>query len=65
MDPTPSRYPVTVEIDGKKYKSTYWVAGRILTVSTGKGGKSKQVGSAPPEILAGELLQKLAQEGKA
>ena len=65
MNQTPPRYPVTIEIDGKQYKGTYWVAGKILTVSTGLGGKSKQVGSMPPEALAGVLLQQLAQEGKA
>ena len=43
----------------------YWVAGKILTVSTGMGGKSKQVGTTPPETLAKLLLQKLAKEGKA
>ena len=36
MDQTPLRYPVTTEIDGKTYKGNYWIAGKILTVSTGK-----------------------------
>jgi len=65
MDRTPPRTPVTCEIDGKTYRGTYWVAGKILTVSTGMGGKSTQVGSTPPEILAAQLLRKLAKEGKA
>jgi hypothetical protein len=63
--PTPPRNPVTCEIDGKVYKGTYWVAGKILTVSTGLGGKSKQVGSTQPETLAEQLLLQLAQDGKA
>ncbi len=43
MDKNPPRNPVTCEIDGKTYRGTYWVAGKILTVSTGMGGKSTQV----------------------
>jgi hypothetical protein len=41
------------------------VAGKILTVSTGSGGKSRQVGTTPVEVLAKQLLQELAKEGKA
>ena len=65
MEQTPPRYPVTCEIDGKTYKGNYRVAGKILTITTGKGGKSRQVGSTPAEALAKELLQQLAKEGKA
>jgi len=65
MDREPPRFPVTCEIDAKAYRGTYWVAGKILTVSTGMGGKSKQVGATPPETLAKLLLQELAKEGKA
>ena len=65
MDQTPPRYPVTTEIDGKTYKGNYWIAGKILTVSTGMGGKSRQVGSRPAEALAKQLLQDLVKEGKA
>ncbi len=65
MDNHPSRYPVACEIDGKTYRGTYWVAGKILTVSTGMGGKSKQVGSTPTETLAEQLLRALVEEGKA
>jgi len=65
MDKTPPRYPVTCEIDGKTHQGTYWIAGKILTVSTGMGGKSRQVGSTPAELLAQDLLRELAKEGKA
>jgi len=65
MERTPPRNSVTCEIDGKTYRGTYWVAGKILTVSTGMGGKSTQVGSTTPETLAEQLLRKLATEGKA
>jgi len=58
-------YPVTCEIDGKAHRGTYWIAGKILTVATGMGGKSTQVGSTPAEALAKRLLQDLAKEGKA
>lgn len=65
MDQSLPRYPVTCEIDGKTFRGNYWVAGKILTVSTGMGGKSRQVGTGPAEDLAKQLLQELATEGKA
>ena len=65
MDRAPHRFPVTCEVEGKTYRGTYWVAGHILTVATGMGGKSKQVGSTMPQTLAEQLLQQLAREGKA
>ena len=65
IDDAPPRNPVTCELEGKTYRGTYWVAGKILTVATGMGGKSKQAGSAPPQALAAQLLQQLAKEGKA
>lgn len=64
-DKYPQRYPVVCDIDGTEYRGTYWVAGKILTVSTGMGGKSKQVGSMKPEALAKQLLGLLAKDGKA
>jgi hypothetical protein len=65
MEKVLPRIPVTCEVDGKTYRGTYWVAGKILTVSTGMGGKSRQVGSTPAEALAKQLLHELAKEGKA
>jgi len=65
MDRPPPRYPVTCEFDDKTHKGTYWVAGKILTVSTGLGGKSKQVGTMVPEALAKQLLLELVKTGKA
>jgi len=65
MDGIPQRHPVTCEIDGKTYQGTYWIAGKIMTVATGLGGKSKQVGSLPPEELAKRLLAELVKLGKA
>lgn len=65
MDQAHRRYPVTCEIDGKAHRGTYWIAGKILIVSTGRGGKSKQVGRTSAEALAKRLLRELAMEGKA
>lgn len=65
MDQNPPRYPVTCETDGKTYRGTYWVAGKILTVSTSMGGKSKQVGSTLAADPAKQLLLNMAEEGKA
>jgi hypothetical protein len=61
----PPRHAFTVEVDGKLHKGTYWVAGKILTVTTGKGSKSKQVGTMEPEDLAKKLLLELVEAGKA
>jgi hypothetical protein len=52
MDQNLPRYPVTCEIDGETYRGTYWVAGKIITASTGMGGKSTQVGLTSAETLA-------------
>ena len=66
MDRKPlPRHPVTCEVDGQTHKATYWVAGKILTVATGRGGNSKQVGTMEPEVLAKQLLLELVKAGKA
>jgi hypothetical protein len=41
------------------------VAGKILTVATGGGGKSKQVGTMEAGELAVQLLLELVKAGKA
>jgi hypothetical protein len=64
-DTPPPRHPITSESDGKTHKGTYWVAGKILTVATGGGGKSKQVGTMEPQELAKQLLLELVKAGKA
>ena len=65
METQIQRHPITCQIESRTYAGTYWVAGKILTVATGKGSKSRQVGAIPQEVLAKELLGFLAQEGKA
>ena len=64
-DKYPLRHAITCEIEGKSYRGNYWVAGKILVVSTRMGGKSRQVGNILPEALAKQLLEFLAREGKA
>jgi hypothetical protein len=63
--PTHPRHPIACEFDGKTYTGTYWIAGKILTVATGAGGTSKQVGTIEPEVLARRLLLDLVKAGKA
>ncbi len=52
-------------VDGQTFEGNYWIAGKILVVSTAKGGASTQVGTNQPQALAEKLLRKLAGEGKA
>ena len=59
------RHQITCEFEGKTHKGIYWVAGKILTVATGGGGKSKQVGTVEPQELAVQLLLELVKAGKA
>ena len=65
MQPAPARHTITCELEGKAYRGKYWIAGKIMTVATGLGGKSRQVGSEEPEALAKLLLAELARAGKA
>lgn len=65
MERTPApRHSVTCEFDGKTHKGTYWVAGKIPTVATGGGGKSRQVGTMDQQELAMQLLLELVKAGK-
>jgi hypothetical protein len=59
------RSRISCEVDGNTFEGNYWVAGKILVVSTAKGGTSTQLGPWSPESLAEQLLRKLAIEGKA
>ena len=65
LDTTPlPRHSVICEFDSKTHKGTYWVAGKILTVATGGGGRRRQAGALQPELLARELLLELVKTGK-
>lgn len=59
------RHRISCAVDGQTYEGNYWIAGKILVVSTAKGGASHQVGTSQPQALAEKLLRKLAREGKA
>jgi len=65
MTKEPQRHRVSCEIDGKAHKGNYWIAGKILVVSTAKGGKSTQLGPHAPGALAERLLRQLAEQGRA
>jgi hypothetical protein len=59
------RHRINCVVDGQTFEGNYWIAGKILVVSTAKGGASTQVGLHQPQALAENLLQQLAREGKA
>jgi len=65
VEHVPVRHPITCEVDGKTYSGKYWVAGKILIVATGLGGKSNLCRNIPAEGQARQLLLELAKEGKA
>ena len=65
LQTAPTRHPITCELEGKAYRGKYWIAGKIMTVATGLGGKSRQVGAVDPEELAKRLLGELVRAGKA
>lgn len=67
-DPMPDmnqRHRITIQVDGNAVEGNYWVAGKILVVSTAKGGTSTSLNHRQPEQVAMTLLRKLAAEGKA
>jgi len=59
------RKRISCQIDGNTFEGNYWVAGKILVVSTAKGGTSTSLNHRHPEQVAMMLLRKLAAEGKA
>ena len=61
----PAPHPTSIVIDVKAYTGTYTVAAKIITVSTGMGSKTTQVGGASAVFLARKLLGELVREGKA
>jgi hypothetical protein len=56
---------ITCEVEGQTFGGNYWIAGKILVVSTAKGGASHQLGGGAPEAMAERMLRKLAGEGRA
>lgn len=45
----PPRYPVTAEIEGKRYKGAYRTAGKILAAATGRASNSSRSGRRQPK----------------
>ncbi|MBK9019872.1 MAG: hypothetical protein IPL72_07695 [Sulfuritalea sp.] len=65
MDTKPlPRHPITCETDGRTYKGTYWVAGKILTVSTALAARENRLAPRSPEALAKQLLLEPVKAGK-
>lgn len=56
---------ITVERGAKTYKATYRIEKGMITVSSGHGSKTTQLGSSPPETLARMILGEMINEGKA
>ena len=65
MNGRQQHYRINCEVEGQTFEGNYWIAGKILVVSTAKGGASHQLGANDPEVLAKKLLRKLATDGKA
>ena len=65
MNGRQERQRISCVVEGLTYSGNYWIAGKILVVSTAKGGASTQLGGNNPEELAEQLLRKLAVEGRA
>ncbi len=58
-------YPVTVDVDGKSYRGSYVMRGRIVTVTLGAVERSRQLGGMSHEILAMTLMREMVAAGLA
>ena len=65
MNGRQEHHRIACEVDGQTYGGNYWIAGKILVVSTAKGGTSTQLCTKHPEELAEQLLRRLAGDGTA
>ncbi len=65
MNGSDQRQRIRCDVGGRSVEGNYWLAGKILVVSTAKGGTSTQLAHHDPAELAERLLRKLAEEGKA
>ena len=65
MNGRQQHHRISIDVDGQTFSGNYWIAGKILVVSTAKGGASHQLGTSDPEALAKKLLRQLATGGKA
>ena len=63
MDVKPlPRYTITCETDGETHKGTYWVAARILAVSTGLGVADVRGQSLSGNSSAGVVIGLMADQ---
>jgi len=53
---------IIIELNGKRFAGRYIVKNRIVTVTSGFGEKSTQVGGSNPESLARIILEELVRE---
>jgi hypothetical protein len=60
----PRYYPVSVEIEGKKYIGAYSLDRGEIHVKAPSGSKSAQVGNSPVERLARAMLTELVLESE-
>ncbi len=65
MRKPPTREPVAVTIDGRRYAGSYYIERGMVTVETfDYGRKTTQVGGSPPATIAQKLLRELVSERK-
>ena len=64
MNQEPQRHQISIESDGETHKGTYWVAGKIITVTNSVGSKSHQVGRMTEKYQAEQMLIAIVKEGK-
>jgi hypothetical protein len=55
---------ISVEINGKIYRGSCSIRGRVITVSSAYGQKSTQIGNSHPDVLAKMLLRELVRDSK-
>lgn len=52
---------VTIERDGKTFEGRCKLDGKLITVRSGYGTKTTQVGGLPPDVLAKQLLGEMVR----
>ena len=56
---------VSVEVDGKTYTGSYTISSKVVTVSTGYGSASTQVGGSTANNVARMLLSEIVRGAKS
>ena len=60
----PRTIPVSIELGGQTYEGTYFVSQDMITVSSGWGTRTTQLGGTPPYELARMLLAEIVHQKK-